>query len=209
MSGLVKRCEWCNQELINTRSPKRKYCDDICRGRYRRSHAKTTGSYLVKCSCCLKEFRTYHDTKRYCSDKCRKKGGKINERIKITYFNNCRECGTKFKTTYREQKFCSYKCKTRHTNKQNELTRRKYYLEGDSSITLDLLVTKEKNICYICREKCNEKDYYVDEQGTIICGNDYPSVEHVIPLSKGGTHTWGNVKLAHRGCNISKSNKLL
>lgn len=30
------------------------------------------------------------------------------------------------------------------------------------------------------------------------------SLDHVIPVSKGGTHTWGNVKLAHLRCNFSK-----
>lgn len=27
---------------------------------------------------------------------------------------------------------------------------------------------------------------------------------HVLPVVKGGTHTWDNVQLAHRGCNSSK-----
>lgn len=33
----------------------------------------------------------------------------------------------------------------------------------------------------------------------------YPTVDHVIPLSKGGAHTWDNVKLAHFYCNSSKA----
>src|SRR5690606_23273928 len=34
-----------------------------------------------------------------------------------------------------------------------------------------------------------------------------PSVDHIIPLSKGGTHALSNVQSAHLGCNSSKSNK--
>lgn len=30
------------------------------------------------------------------------------------------------------------------------------------------------------------------------------SVDHVLPLSRGGTHTWGNVQIAHNRCNVSK-----
>lgn len=37
----------------------------------------------------------------------------------------------------------------------------------------------------------------------------YPNVEHVIPISKGGTHTWDNVKLAHRKCNWEKGDKII
>jgi 5-methylcytosine-specific restriction endonuclease McrA len=32
------------------------------------------------------------------------------------------------------------------------------------------------------------------------------SIDHIIPVSKGGTHTWDNVQLAHYKCNIIKSN---
>lgn len=35
------------------------------------------------------------------------------------------------------------------------------------------------------------------------------SLDHVIPLAKGGTHTFGNVATAHLRCNISKKDKLL
>lgn len=31
------------------------------------------------------------------------------------------------------------------------------------------------------------------------------TVDHVIPISKGGTHTWDNVKPAHYKCNIDKA----
>lgn len=32
------------------------------------------------------------------------------------------------------------------------------------------------------------------------------TIDHVIPLSVGGTHTWDNVAPAHAFCNFSKSN---
>jgi 5-methylcytosine-specific restriction endonuclease McrA len=36
-----------------------------------------------------------------------------------------------------------------------------------------------------------------------------PELDHVIPLSRGGTHTWDNVRLAHRKCNQVKSDRPL
>lgn len=205
-----KKCEWCGDELLNTKSPRRKFCNDVCRARYRRANADKTGSYKVSCACCGNSFRTYHDTKKYCSDECRMTGSPTNltSRIKVIHELKCDECNDVFNSTNKEQRFCSYKCKTRNRNKLNELERRKYYAEGDKTITLSKLIDKENNICYICLGECDSKDYIKDDKGTIICGNNYPSVEHVIPLSKGGKHEWGNVKLAHRGCNIKKSNKL-
>lgn len=35
-----------------------------------------------------------------------------------------------------------------------------------------------------------------------------PSLDHILPLSKGGTHTYENVQLAHLTCNVSKGNRV-
>ncbi|WP_210434349.1 HNH endonuclease [Virgibacillus sp. SK37] len=61
----------------------------------------------------------------------------------------------------------------------------------------------------MCENKVNHNDFEVTEEGYYIAGDDYPSIEHVIPISKGGTHTWDNVKLAHRKCNNLKSDKVI
>lgn len=35
-----------------------------------------------------------------------------------------------------------------------------------------------------------------------------PSLDHILPLSKGGAHTYENVQLAHLTCNVSKGNRV-
>ena len=32
-----------------------------------------------------------------------------------------------------------------------------------------------------------------------------PSIDHIVPLSKGGEHSYANCALAHTGCNSAKS----
>ena len=82
----------------------------------------------------------------------------------------------------------------------------------DSDINLFDLFQRDKGICWLCGEKCNyqDKELKVSENGRkyMATGPDYPSIDHIIPLSKGGLHIWENVKLAHKKCNIKKSNKL-
>mgnify|MGYP006268504591 CR=1 FL=1 len=60
--------------------------------------------------------------------------------------------------------------------------------------------------CYLCGKP-------TDPTATHIQGQEgwetYPHVEHVIPLSKGGTDTLENVRIAHAKCNIDKGIKLL
>lgn len=203
-----KRCEWCDSILLNTKSPRRKFCNDICRARYRRSKANETGTYKVKCACCGEVFRTYHDTKKYCSNECRYKsvGSHSSKRSKIILEKKCNECGNEYQTNSKAQRFCSSNCKTKYNSRLKDLKRRKYYIDGDNTITLAKLINKEKNICYICQQECEPNDYTIDDKGTIISGNRYPSIDHVMPLSKGGKHEWNNIKLAHRICNIKKSN---
>lgn len=35
-----------------------------------------------------------------------------------------------------------------------------------------------------------------------------PTLDHVVPISRGGGHVWGNVQAAHFYCNVSKGNRL-
>ena len=74
--------------------------------------------------------------------------------------------------------------------------------------TLEKLYKRDNGICKICGHKCDYTDYYIDENGTYIAGNNYPSIDHIKPISKGGCHTWENVQLAHRICNTIKNDKV-
>ncbi len=75
--------------------------------------------------------------------------------------------------------------------------------EIDPTITLDRLRQRDNDICQICGEVVDVSDK-TDKH----IGARYPSCDHIIPLSKGGTHTWNNVQLAHMGCNSGKCNKI-
>jgi transposase-like protein len=88
---------------------------------------------------------------------------------------------------------------------RNWKQRAKFYgcNEIDPSITLDRLRQRDNNICQICGEVVDASDI-TDKH----IGARYPSCDHIIPLSKGGTHTWSNVQLAHMGCNSGKCNRI-
>lgn len=61
-------------------------------------------------------------------------------------------------------------------------------------------------ICWICGGQCDLNDKHVDDNGVTICGENYPSRDHVIPISKGGTDDFENIRLAHRRCNRERGN---
>ena len=48
-----------------------------------------------------------------------------------------------------------------------------------------------------------------DGQTCVYCGSSATSIDHVVPRSRGGTHTWDNVVAACRRCNHAKADRFL
>ncbi|MEU2350090.1 HNH endonuclease [Modestobacter sp. NPDC049651] len=48
-----------------------------------------------------------------------------------------------------------------------------------------------------------------DAQTCVYCGASATSIDHVVPRSRGGTHTWDNVVAACRRCNHTKADRSL
>lgn len=118
---------------------------------------------------------------------------------RLRSLHECPECG---KMTFRK-KYCSKTCSNRVSNKNHWLVRDRKIKSVmiDNDITVNKLYRKENGICHICGKHTDLTDYKVIKNGTIVCGNNYPSIDHIIPLAKGGLHAWSNVHLAHRLCN--------
>lgn len=138
----------------------------------------------------------------YARDRSRRIRGTVEE------IRTCVVCGKPFKTTRPWTVTCSNECRQvlRREGKSNRL--RKMVANGkiDSSITLDALIKRDKGICYLCGKEIDRNDFESCGKAKRY-GSNYPSIDHVVPISKGGTHTWDNVKLAHMLCNARKGNK--
>lgn len=55
--------------------------------------------------------------------------------------------------------------------------------------------------CQHCKIRVNKKLKYPDPMSA--------SLDHIVPLNRGGSHTYSNVQLAHFVCNISKQDRTL
>jgi 5-methylcytosine-specific restriction endonuclease McrA len=60
------------------------------------------------------------------------------------------------------------------------------------------VVARDKWVCKICGKPVDKSLAYPDPFS--------PSLDHVVPVSKGGSHTLGNLQLAHLRCNLKKYN---
>lgn len=74
----------------------------------------------------------------------------------------------------------------------------------DRTINLQSVFDRDKGICKICGKPVN-----INERKEHGSGRMYPTIDHIKPLSKGGSHTWDNVQLAHNHCNAGKCDKLV
>lgn len=123
----------------------------------------------------------------------------------------CEECGREYKRYSLQQVLCrechdKQERAKRNTMKRLREAKAKKNGKVDYSITLTRLIERDNHICQICGREVDETDYtYIND--TFIAGNDYPSIDHIIPLSKGGVHQWDNVQLAHRLCNSVKCDR--
>ena len=72
--------------------------------------------------------------------------------------------------------------------------------EAEIGITLQKLIKRDGLTCAICGLQCIEGGDYLSDL--------YPTIDHIVPISRGGGHTWRNVQVAHRRCNLNKSNRV-
>ena len=206
------------------------FCSRECHMIWEHKHHKPWSKYRYKavssiplkwvyqCICpeCGKHFETDIESKKYCSQECARLGQlKKVHNLKAGKFvpqkRKCKWCNKEFSTTFENQRqvFCSTECCKKYWLKQG-VKNREERLRGaalvDFDISLSKLCERDKGICYICGKPVNWDDHY-SKNGYFIAGDMYPSIEHIIPISKGGEHSWSNVKLAHRRCNYLKSNR--
>lgn len=116
--------------------------------------------------------------------------------------HTCCICGEPFIAHYPTAKYCSKACSRKSTKK-----RKRYKdITIDRNISLKMLAKRDHDQCQICGLFVDWSDY-IQTDTTIICGDMYPSIDHITPISLGGLHSWDNVQLAHRKCNTRKGNK--
>jgi len=89
--------------------------------------------------------------------------------------------------------------KNLETKRKNNQRRRALELNAYvEDVKLTVLRDMYEDICYLCNQK-------------VIVGDARlrPVHEHIIPLSRGGEHSYANAGLAHASCNSRKQDKLL
>lgn len=146
---------------------------------------------------------------RFCSSNCKshhhkpKRGPtcRITKRETRTWIEGrCPECGDRFvrkDNHHLALGYCSTKCQKRVSRR-----RRRAYKKGAGYKTLTYWSIAERDnwTCQLCGKP-------IDTDAVVPHPNS-PTLDHIVPLSRGGDHSIENSQLAHFICNSTKSDGL-
>lgn len=213
----MQRCGSCKQlKPLGDYSPSYRgkvgmWCR-ACHAAYARGERKSVAHIPLVCSWCNKTYVPTQVKKKnlFCSPSC--KVTARNERLRLERMNskslrNCPWCGRDLPKEMRSDAvFCSERCNSSAHNSTRKMWVRLGIAKVDIAIISRLTLAKRDGlVCGICGDTVNlELDYWNPDTGWP--DPEYVSIDHIVPLSKGGTNDLSNLQLAHLVCNVRKRN---
>jgi hypothetical protein len=224
--GRIATCADCgNPFQVDKRGPLPKRCPDHSSG-YR------------NCDCCGKTWRgaignktcvecqdrrcrwcgePVDGARQFCNDTC------LHESRRQARQVSCAHCGQQYARETGNQKYCSTRCRSRrarelfkerypdepprkakwtNTRKAAWQARRelKKAAQAGTAFTPAEIFEHDEWMCGCCGEPIDPQIQWPDKR----CA----TVDHVIPLARGGEHSRDNVQAAHLSCNVAKSDSL-
>ena len=200
--GTSKVCEHCGNSFIDKSNSKHaRFCSNECAQAQYTREIRGFGSLEDRKK--IWEQQKVETKKRKAKERAEKR--KAKHRVIV-----CSECGKVVDVYMAHQKTCSPECRKARRNRlswQRSDGRLNDTNIVDKDISLKTLYKRDKGACYICGGKCDFKDHTRDGSN-FTSGPTYPSIDHIVPLARGGKHAWDNIKLAHHLCNAKKSDIL-
>ena len=165
------------------------------------------------CDYCHKGFLSNRPNGRYCSSSCRDEGTKQKgkaERARQREANPrrfdfaCDRCGKsvvtdKMVTKGSYGRYCRVCSLQLRRERYRVKTAKRQKVMNPLRISVDTLIERDGTNCHLCNEPVD----------TLLPRNNRfgATIDHVIPISKGGLDELDNLKLAHWICNIRKGNR--
>lgn len=158
---------------------------------------------LYKCPSCFAKQREAQYAQQRAETEQRKAQEKAKreqeQQAEYAKEKTCKYCGSVFHSVSKYALYCSKKCQSNANNCEHRHRARKYGVKYEPGITLDKLIKRDRNTCQICGKPCTKRIRDIGHYDPLA-----PTLDHIQPMVKGGSHTWDNVQLAHSICNSYK-----
>ena len=199
------RCKICGVEFPRKgkRGPIPRYCSRRCKEHGRRRYQER--ALFFTCVECGQLFPRgpVGPAQHFCSKLCRQiASGQASRKFTLP----CPVCGTAFLQRRSWQRFCSTKCRQEY---QKERRRGRPWLRGGDprwrnggpriravhralaavGLSVEDLARLQKHRCPICGKRLLEE----------------LSIDHIVPVSCGGSHEPENIQITHLRCNLSRN----
>lgn len=213
-------CEHCGESWITVNAQAR-FCSTAC--------ANRTRSYLAACQECGQAWSATRPEARWCTPRCKQaahdQAEKERQRTawlpvpatmtwcpiparhpvrsatagpRLFVQGNCIRCGAPFCVQSERglASYCSLRCLKADDKAKRRALKRNAYV---AHVYRSRIFERDKWTCMLCGKK-TKKDESVPHPLA-------PVLDHIVPLSKGGTHEPANVQCAHFLCNSTKSDR--
>lgn len=194
---IAKRLNTNAMRVGRTLNPEQYRVTDRRSDRRDRKRATDTSKTTLCSGCGELCWRTHSNVKDYthlCHD-CRRRA----------QWRDCAHCEQPFQARDRTQRYCSHRCgclarTARKIDKAVHWQRRRAWLKGAECerVVRRVVFDRDKWRCGLCGRKVKKHLKHPNPWSV--------SLDHLLPLSKGGAHSYANVQCAHLQCNIDKKN---
>ena len=198
----VRRCIECGHPLPEDAHPLAGLCSKECK-RIRNNRARNEKAIRKKkeraarCSECNSLIPAEMKVRSTCSDKCDMERRRRIDRER--YRENPDRRKACIDSYDREQRAEWRRANPERYRESNRRRQAAIKSTGDEPLLWKEIFQSGNWTCGICQEPIDPSLKWPHR--------DSPSVDHIIPLSKGGKHIRENVQPAHLGCNASKGNR--
>jgi len=211
---LPRACRQCGRLFTPARMPLQLYCSATCRGTHWYINNVQKPAPARKCAHCGESFKSRSWVKQFCSKVCQQAAWSKRNQFKIReagrkhrnvkrplippIYEPCAQCGAVFHVRAANQEYCSLRCRNAaayEANRERELARVHRRIARKKAV-IDRL-TQEQIIEKLAVGYC----FY--------CGSEERlTLDHFIPLIRGGATARGNIVIACKACNSSKGTKM-
>jgi len=203
----LKECVECGGPVVQMEIGRpRRFCSDECKtrcgNRQLRRRRQPVGKPAERpCIHCGKTFQPKRRDRTYCYDgwchqaAYQKRRANGDAGRMVPHEVACGECGTTFTAIHPRARWCSKACQIRHRGR-SESRRRGPARDGDRPYADREIFERDRWTCHLCGKRISKTAKRT--------GPDGATIDHLVPLSLGGSDEPANVAAAHRRCNNEK-----
>lgn len=220
LSAIVRACAWCSLPFLSARRRGKrgrpaKHCSDQCRRSFqvasaRRRRKKRRG--VLTCACgCGSTWEAEGRRSKYLNAGHRNKHVRemARDKWRSTYVPSehpsraCERCGETYSAWVPFQRYCSHSCERKvsnHRRGSGHMHRARRYGVEWERVNPTLVFERDGWRCQLCGKhtpKARRGTHYANA----------PELDHRVPMSCGGSHTYSNTQTACRACNARKGNR--